>query len=532
MDIEKILSELTIEELIGQTLCISVSQKTKPEEFVERVKKERPGGIFLTDMQPDKIKFYTDLANQYLNIPIVVTSDVEDGPHTPILGGEFLPNQMAFGACDDVELTEKAGVLTAQTCRINGVHWGFNPVVDLNINFRCPECNIRSISDKPEHVIKIAGAYLKGFRKDGMMACSCKHFPGQGADDRNSHLVTIENGLSKEDWMNSVGKVYRELFKQGVDSVMIGHCSLPAFETEKDQFGYIPATISKTVITDLLKGELGFEGVVISDAMSMIGVTSRISLDELPVQFIKAGGDMVLFPKPRDFDNIMKAIESGEISKERIIDAARRVLQIKQRLHLFEKDYFKDLKVEGNLKEVSLQIAQKGVKILRDFGKTIPVKLKKGSKVLLLNIIEPFFNKPPKGDELNGLKKEFERNGMIVTSMDNADYREVNKIKDDYDLIMMNSILSSRNYHGGSMRAGWNSILVMWDGYVLDHPNVIFTSFGDPYKIHEFPYVKTYINAFSHYEESQVAVAKVVLGQIPALGKNPVQFDGYFDREV
>ena len=82
------------------------------------------------------------------------------------------------------------------------------------------------------------------------------------------------------------------------------------------------------------------------------------------------------------------------------------------------------------------------------------------------------------------------------------------------------------------MRAGWNSILVMWDGYVLDHPNVIFTSFGDPYKIHEFPYVKTYLNAFSHYEESQVAVAKVVLGQIPALGKNPVQFDGYFDREV
>ena len=147
-------------------------------------------------------------------------------------------------------------------------------------------------------------------------------------------------------------------------------------------------------------------------------------------------------------------------------------------------------------------------------------------------MVEPFFNKPPTGKEFAPLKEEFEKNGMTVDSMDNADYREVNKIKDNYDLIMINSILSSRNYHGGTMRAGWNSIMCMWDGYALNHPNVVFTSFGDPYKIHDFPYVKTYINAFSFYGESQIAVAKVVMGQIPAIGKNPVAFDGYFEREV
>ena len=532
MNIEKLLNELTIEELVGQTLCLSVSEKTDPEEFKEKVKKMQPGGIFLVNMSPEKIKFFTELINEIVKVPVVVTSDIEDGPHTPLKDGGTLPNQMALGACDDTELVEKAGKITAEICRSSGVHWGFNPVVDLNVNFRCPECNIRAISDHPDHVIKIAGAYLKGFRKDGMMAASIKHFPGQGADDRNSHLTTIENNLSKEEWMNSYGKVYKEMFKQGVDSVMVGHCSLPAFESEKDELGYLPATISKSLITDLLKGELGFEGVVISDAMSMIGVAARIPLIELPVKFLQSGGDMILFPKPYDFDNIIKAINSGELSIERIKDAARRVLKLKDNLHLFEKDYFKDLTVSGSLEQTALAIAEKSIKILRDFKGILPAKLNKGDKVLLLNMVEPFFNKPPTGKEFATLKEEFERNGLIVDSIDNADYRKVNEIKDNYDLIMINCILSSRNYHGGTMRAGWNSCMTMWDCYALNHPRVVFTSFGDPYKIHDFPYVKTYINAFSFYSESQIAVAKVVMGQIPAVGKNPVSFKGYFDREV
>ncbi|MBR1968245.1 MAG: hypothetical protein IKA11_02490 [Clostridia bacterium] len=532
MNVENLLNSLTLEEMVGQTLCLSVNSKTDPEELKKMVKKMHPGGFFLINMTPEQIKFYTDLINEYTKVPVVVASDIEDGPHTPLKDGGTLPNQMALGACDDVELAEKAGLATAEVCRMGGVHWGFNPVVDLNINFRCPECNIRSISDDPDHVIKIAGAYLKGFRKNGMMAASIKHFPGQGADDRNSHLTTIENKLSKEEWMNTYGKVYKELFRQGVDSVMVGHCSLPAFETERDEFGALPATISKSLITGLLKEQLGFEGVVVSDAMGMIGVTSRAPLIELPVRFLKAGGDVILFPKPYDFDNILKAIENGELTVERIKDAARRVLKMKDNLHLFEKDYFKDLKPSCDFNAVSAQIAEKSIKIVRDFANVIPTKLEKGSKVLLLNIVEPFFNKPPTGKEFSALKEEFERNGMIVDSMDNADYRKVNEIKDNYDLIMINSILSSRNYHGGTMRAGWNSCMTLWDCYALNHPRVIFTSFGDPYKIHDFPYVKTYVNTFSFYAESQIAMVKVVLGQIKAVGKNPVRFEGYFEREV
>lgn len=537
MDIEKIVDELSLEDLIGQTFCVYVSPKTDLQELEQQAKSMRPGGIFFTGMSPEKAKGYIQAVEKHVKLPLVVTSDVEDGPHGVIVGTPTLPYQMALGACDDTEFVEEAGLLTAQILRTHGVHWGFNPVVDINMNFRSPECNVRAISDDADQVIKIAGAYLKGFRRDGLMACSIKHFPGQGIDERNTHLSLCENTLSKEEWLRTYGKVYKELFKQGVDSVMLGHISLPAFQTEKEknEFGYLPATISKELVTDLLKGQLGFDGVVISDAMGMCGATCVMKFDELPIAFLKAGGDMILFPKERAVADITNALRSGELSLDRLKDAVRRILKLKRTLHLFEEDYFKGLKIEGDLQGLSQKIADKSISLIRDFDHIVPTALKKGQKVLMLNLIEPFFNKPPKGTEFLPLKQELEKNGLIVKYIDNVGehlYQEINKIKDEYDMILINSYLSSRNYHGGSMRTGWNSNMLFWDGYVLDHPRVIFTSFGDPYKLFDFPFVRTYINAYSCLVESQIAVVKVVLGQMKAEGKSPVELKGYFKRQV
>ncbi len=535
MDIEKIVNELSLKELIGQTFCLYVSPKTDIKELEKRAEYMRPGGIFFTGMSAEKAKECIDAVSKYVKLPLVVTSDIEDGPHNVISGTPTIPMQMALGACGDEALVEKAGLLTGQICRKYGVHWGFNPVVDLNLNFRSPECNVRSISDDADHVIKIASAYMKGFRKDGLMACSIKHFPGQGIDERNTHLSLSENSLSKSEWLDSYGKVYKELFKQGVDSVMLGHISLPAFQTEKDEFGYLPATISKELVTDLLKGELGFKGVVISDAMGMCGATCRMKFDDLPIAFLKAGGDMILFPKEKAVEDITNAVNSGELGLERLRDAVSRIIKLKDNLHLFEKGYFNNLEVSGNLEDVANKIAEKSLTVLRDFDNLLPVKLEKNSKVLMLNIIEPFFNKPPKGIEFLPLKQELESRGYTVDYIDNVGenlYNEVNKIKNNYDLILINSYLSSRNYNGGSMRVGWNSAMLFWDGYVLDHPRVVFTSFGDPYKIFDYPFVRTYINAYSNYKESQLAVVKLILGDIKAQGKSPVELKGYFNREV
>lgn len=533
--IEKILNDMTVDEMVGQTLVPSVTNDMSIDEIEAMFKKMRPGSIFLGGMTPEQIKNYTDIANRYVKIPVIVSTDVEEGTETPIKGGETLPCQMAIGASDDAELTERAERVTAQICRKAGIHWTFSPVVDLNLNFRNAECNVRAFSDSPEHVIKIATAHMRGFQKDGVMACSIKHFPGQGVDERNSHLTETVNSLSKSKWMKTYGKVYRSMIKAGAASVMVGHSSLPAFQTEKDETGYYPAVLSKSLMTDLLKGKLKFKGVIVSDAMCMVGVCSRVPVDQIAVRFIQAGGDMVLCSKPQDYDYVLNAVKRGDIPLERLKDAVRRILIMKKNLHVFD-NFFDKYEWESDLEEklscLSQQIADKSIKIVRDFQNKIPAKLKKGDKILFLNIIEPFFNKPPKGDEFKPLQREFEKNGYVVGYYDNLDYQEIERIKDDYQMVMINCILSSRNHHGSTLRLGWSTAMTFWEGYALAHDNVIFTSFGDPYKIFDVPFMKTYINTFSHFKQSQIALAKVVMGQIEAQGKNPVELEGFFEREV
>lgn len=532
MDFEKILDELSVDELVGQTLCPIIDGDIEDEELEKLVVALKPGSFFATGVTKEQIKRITDVINKHTKVPAIMTSDIENGPGTPLKDEYHTPFQMALGACDDPDLVERLGRTVGQICRSNGVHWGFNPVVDVNSNFRCPESNIRSISDDPDHVIKIASAFLKGFREDGMMACSIKHFPGQGTDERNSHLSCIENNLPKDEWMNTVGRIYKTLFKQGVDSVMIGHCALPAFETEKDDFGYIPATFSKTIITDLLKGELGFDGVVMSDAMCMVGVASRCPVEELPVKYIQAGGDVFLFPKISDRERIVRAVESGEIPMDRLKDAVRRILKVKHTLHAFEPGYFDNLTVTDDLTAISREIAEKSITVIRDFDNIIPTKLQKGDKVLMLNIVDTIHNKPLAGNEFYPLKEELERNGLVVDYFDNHLYSEINKIKDNYDVILINSHLCCENYHGGTMRLGWVTAFMFWDGYVLNHPRVIFTSFGDPYKLFDCPFVRTYINTYSPCKDSQEALARVVLGQVKPQGKSPVALKGYFERQI
>ena len=303
--IEEILKSLSMEDMVGQLLCYDISPKDDPCEVEKVLSEIKPGGLFLTDMTAEQIRAYTDMANKYTKVPVIIASDVEHGPEIVVKGTGELPLPMAWGACNDEKLLKRAGEETAKICRKNGVHWTFAPVVDLNKNFRCPECNIRAVSDSPEAVVRIAGAYLEGIEKNGLMVAGCKHFPGQGMDERNSHFCTTENPLSKEEWMATYGYVYKEMIQKGAASIMIGHGALPAFEKDNDfLLGPPPAILSKSLMTDLLKGELGFDGCLVSDAMSMVGATARSALDKLAVRFINAGGDVVLFPEPSDFQRI------------------------------------------------------------------------------------------------------------------------------------------------------------------------------------------------------------------------------------
>ncbi len=536
MTIKERIQGLAIDDLVGQLFCYDIYEKDNPKEIEKIVAKIKPGGIFLTDMSSEKIKMYTDMVNKYTKIPVIVTSDIENGPETAITGTGYLPQPMAWGAANDPALIEEAARAVGNICRQNGVHWTYSPVVDINYNFKCCELNIRAISDSPEQVIKIAKAYIDGLQyNDNMIAC-CKHFPGQGIDERNSHFVTTVNSLSKAEWLNTYGKVYKAFIEMGVPSIMVGHGCLPAVQTEEDDGqGPLPAVLSRSLMTDFLKGELGFDGCIVSDAMSMVGVAARVKdIRELALRFINAGGDMILFPEPTDHENLLKAVESGELSKERLLDAVTRIMKVKERARLFpdQDPVVAEKTTPAELSELSQKIADKSIKIVRDEKKILPLKLKENAKILMINVLEPHFHKLPTGLEFNAMRDELQNYGYSVDVMVNVQFDTIQPIMQEYDAILVNCKMSSKDYHGGSLRMGWNQIMTFWRGYVLQHPNFIFTSFGDPYKLYDMPYLKEYINAFSSSDESQRAAAKVIVGKIEAKGKNPISFEGFFKREV
>ena len=542
VDIKKWIDEMSVEELCGQVLAYDIQPKDSEEETLKIIEKIKPGTLFVCGEQRDsveeltplfdKTKKYSEYASKVAKVPCLVATDIENGPGSYCRPLPELPNPMAWGACNDPELIERAGELTGRICRRAGVHYTLGPVVDLSLNFRNPLVSVRGISDDPDRVIKIAGAYLKGVQKDGNLVGCLKHFPGDGVDERNQHFLTSVNSLSKEEWLATYGKIYKELFKLGASSVMVGHICCPAFqENEIDEYGALPGTLSKALITDLLKGELGFQGCVISDAMSMIGACARVPEDKLALSFFKAGGDLMLFPRPEEHEYLVNAVKSGELPLERIKDAAYRCLKLKEQARLFDEGYSvptdnaeEDLR---ELEEIAQKIADGAVKIVRNNQSILPVK-KQNGRVLLLKFSGSYFHTAPQEAPFAYIEKEFEAQGWQVDSMFFAKHEKLKSIMNDYDLVV---IASYANYHGSTLRVGWDNIMALWRAYILQHERVVFVGLDDPYKLFDFPYAKTYINTFGVTPSLQRALVKLILGKIEQKAKNPISFAGFFERE-
>ena len=535
VDINALIDSLTLDEQIGQMMCIDFDSHNI-EKVTELARETKAGTIFVANNTPEHIRTATEIINSNTRIPAMIAADIECGPGHILTGEVKVTNPMSWGAANDETLVYKAHVATGERCREMGVHWSFAPICDINYNPDNPVTNVRAVSDIPERVARICGAAIDGMQENGMVMAGCKHFPGDGMDDRNQHLCTTVNSLSRDEWMHTYGYVYKEMFRHGAASVMVGHIALPAFdEKENDWAGYRPGTLSYNIITKLLKGTLGFEGCVVSDALCMVGACSIVPQDRLAVEFVKAGGDMLLFPNADYFRQIKAAVESGEIPPERIRDAVTRVLKLKERARLFEdrSAVLADITHKYDLAETAQAIADKSITLIRNYGGTLPLKLKKGAKILLLNIKrspEPetiFYS-----SDLDIIKEELEARGYAVEAISNASRSDFASRLDTFDAVLINCKLSSQDYPGGSLRIGFEHISPFWRGAVLQHPRVIFTSFGDPYKIHDFPYLKTYINAYSCSPATQRAFVKALFGEIPFMGKSPVSFPPYFNAEV
>ena len=271
-EIEKLIESLTLEEMIGQLLCFLYTDDFERMQNV--IRKTHAGSVFVAGQSKEEIERITAVLNETSKIPGMIAADVEAGVGHVVPGELRFPHEMAWAANGDEKVVEEAHEAIAARCRELGIHWSFSPIVDINYNMQNSVANIRTASDDPKIVAKFGTAAVRGYQKNGFMAAGCKHFPGDGVDDRDQHFCTTINSFSRKKWMETYGYTYKEMFEEGVMSVMTTHVTLKSYDNEITDGFYPIATYSKKLTTDLLKKELGFNGVVVTDALVMGGMAT------------------------------------------------------------------------------------------------------------------------------------------------------------------------------------------------------------------------------------------------------------------
>jgi beta-N-acetylhexosaminidase len=460
----------------------------------------------------------------------LIASDLEHGAGAMISSCTNFPWPMAAGAADDLNLIYAMGQATAREGRAWGVHWTFSPVVDLNINFQNPVTNIRSLGDDPQKVSRQASALITGIQGRGEMAATAKHFPGDGMDDRDQHLCTSVNSSSLHGWWDTYGKVWRAAIEAGVMSIMVGHISFPAYDgLEGDPAAALPATLNPRLQVDLLRGELGFEGVIISDAAPMIGIASRAPREERAVRNILAGSDIYLFADPRqDFRLLLQAVRSGRLPMEQVDLCVRRVLEMKACLGLHRDPFGPALAAEEKaaIAQDAQAIAEKSITLLRGDdapgnGRSTPLRLQPGARVLTVTVSHrtPGRETDP---ELALIDEELGQRGLQVDHLPGMSPADLMAKAGEYDAVFVNVVMYP-HARIGTIRLTGEVAMPFWEAFWVDHPHVVFTAFGSPYLLYELPHLPNLWAAYGNSPASQRAAVKAWLGEIEPQGKCPVK---------
>lgn len=444
------LKNLTLHEKVCQMMVVKANPKKHIAQYgsIQNFLEQYPvGGIFIcnelrSDSTIDRKKFTELIAEyqKYSKVPLLVASDAEQS--TAFLAGDYisLPPPMALGSAGDSSLAHDYGRALADQCRTVGVNWTFAPVCDMIFNKFNEIVRTRSISNDPELMAEMLAAEIRGFQENGVLTTG-KHFPGDGCDARNQHIVGSVNDLSREEWMNTYGKVFKAAFDAGMMAVMVGHISVPAFQNDVVDGVYPPATLSSDVMR-LLKEKLGFQGVAITDAMDMGGfVRWKFDRRKAEVEAFKAGLDMMLWPREETAGLIEKAIENGEIPMSRLDDAVARIQALKEKVIDFgarPKQYESAVAFAGNVRD---RLAEKSSTLYKNTLHLLPIDRNRIKKVRVITGVEYLMEGRDYGDKLaDFIAEEFKKHGAEVELRRKWDVYledfESGEIDRDYDLIV------------------------------------------------------------------------------------------------
>ncbi|MEI6971494.1 MAG: glycoside hydrolase family 3 N-terminal domain-containing protein [bacterium] len=465
-------------------------------------------------------------------LPLLFQEDYENGVGLP--GMTTMPKLMSLGAANSEELASAYGRHNAREAWSVGVKWVLNPVADLNINPANPIVNTRCISDEPNLASRLLARVISGIQENHV-AATAKHFPGDGVDSRDQHLCTTCNSLSMEEWRCQHGKVFQALIDAGVMSIMPGHITLPAYQGPKGEYidgFHPPATLSKALLTDLLKGEMGFNGVVVSDAMMMGGFrgyyASRI---EGEIRSFLAGVDVMLWPSYEFMDEVERRINRGEIPMSRLDDAVSRVWEMKRKLGLLEPDrqLVRDMSPAEKAEAArdSRRICEAAVTLVRDRKQALPLKPGKDRKILIVGVV-PGSRKGGDGgfSRLEHLKAELEKRGFSVDIRHNilyeTDYWE-SDLTERYDRIIV-AVMRVTHEPYGPLLFWDDEAQSVWGINAMPKDKIIIVSLGSPYLANTyFERVDICINAYSRDEATLTALARTLTGEIAFKGLSPVR---------
>ena len=450
--------------------------------------------------------------------PLLIAADMENG----YTAGTLFPRNMAIGATEAAEFARRKGQALARECRAAGIHWCFNPVVDLPLEFRNPETSTRAYGDDPGLVARLATAHIAGVQEK-FVAATAKHFPGAGTDDRDQHLCTSRNSLDVPEWWRIFGAVWRRVIDTGVMTVMTGHICFPAYqEPSDDPAGPMPATLSYELQCTLLREELGFGGVIVSDALPMVGISSRCSSDRIAVEFLKAGGDMLLFADPlRDHERICMAVWDGELDVCRLDESVGRVLWLRQQLRV-EEEPFGQAVSDGEAsrhQQWSSEIAASAVTIMRDDG-AVGAPPPVGGRVVTATITNANNRKE---DDLSTVDMELQSRGYTVEHLRNPTHNELADAARRADHLYLNLVVNMHTFMGVT-RLVENAAMALWRGWWVDFPRkVTVTSFGSPHHLYEVPSLPNMLLCYAECPSSQRAAVRTWLGEIEPSGRCPVR---------
>ncbi len=531
--IERTLRSMSLDEKIGQLLLVAGhgGYKSQDSEEFQKIRAAivdyHAGGYNVALGDPASVALLINSMQRLAHVPLLITGDLEGGAGWVFPGATRLPRAMAIGATNDETFAYEAGKIAATEGRALGFHVNYYPVADVNSNPLNPIINIRSFGEDPAKVAAMVRAYIRGCQDNGML-CTTKHFPGHGDTSEDSHS-SMPVVLSNRKRLDAIELVpFRAAIDEKVAAIMTAHIALPEIEPDPR----VPATLSRNVLTSLLRDELHFEGLIFTDALDMKGALATFGEGEVAVRAVEAGADVLLYAKPETMHPALKAaVESGRLTPARIEQSVRKILDAKWRSGL-AKEKFIDLAridtVVGNRehREKAQEMMDRAITLVRNEKGAVPLAPSNDLRVLQINVLDTttrwLHGLVPGPVFAAELKKRFP-NATLVQLDDRSSPRETDLVRaaaTQADAIIVGTFVLT-SWAKGTIDLLPQQAALIRDLAKMEKP-FILTAFGSPYVLRSLDGVPTALAAYETHDAAQIAAVKAIVGEIPIRGVLPI----------